>query len=180
MLFRNYNDFEIISLIKQGNEEALELMIDKYRFLIAKKIGKFNLADEYDDAFQEGVIVLYRSVMRFEATYNKTFTRFFENNLENSYISLIRKRKSYGRFISEKLPTLYEPSTDFGHDLYITESALAKAVGELSEFEKTVFRLRFLEAKTPNETAVLVGCKPKKVYNAIDRIRHKLKMHLEL
>jgi hypothetical protein len=45
MDFRNYNDFEIIDLINQGNEEALELMFEKYKYLVAKKISHFNLTD---------------------------------------------------------------------------------------------------------------------------------------
>jgi len=90
--FRNYNDYEIIELIQQGHEEALQLMVDKYKLFIAKKISKFNLTFEYDDAFQEALIVMLRSIRKYKPEFNKTFTRFFELNMENHFISMIRKK----------------------------------------------------------------------------------------
>ncbi len=167
-------------MIRQGNEEALALMVEKYRYMIAKKIGKFNLANEYDDAFQEGILVLYRSVLRFQTSFNKTFTRYYENNLENAFISLVRKKNSYGRFLSEKLPMLCETTIRETGRTYVTRNDIAFAVESLSSFEKTIFKLCFIEGRAPGESAKLIGCKPKKVYNAIERIRHKLKTQLEL
>lgn len=180
MQFRDYNDFEIISLVKQGNEEALELMIEKYRYLIAKKIGKFNLAHEFDDCFQEGLLVLYKSVIRFEENFNKSFTRYFESNLENHYISMIRKRKSYGRFLSQKLPVLYDYAVDESQKEYFSETDIKQALDRFSELEKRVFDCRYIQNMSVSEIAGMLSCDCKKVYNAMDRIRHKLKMQLEL
>ena len=60
MNFRDYNDFEIINLVKQGDEEAFKLMVDKYRFLVAKKIKNFNLMTDFDDCFQEALMLLHK------------------------------------------------------------------------------------------------------------------------
>ncbi len=180
MHFRDYNDYEIINLIKQGNEEALALMMEKYKFLIAKKIGKFNLTKEYDDCFQEGLLVMYKSILRFDESFNKSFTRYFEKNLENHYISIIRKNRNYGKFLSNKLPVLFEYVVDDSRRDYFSEADIIDAVSQLSELEKHIFEVRYLQNKSPSETADIIGCDIKKVYNAMDRIRHKLKMHLEL
>ncbi len=166
-------------MIKQGNEEALALMVEKYRYLIAKKIKKFNLTNEFDDCFQEGLMVLYRSAIRFDERYAKSFTRYFERNFENHLISVIRKRSSYGRFLATKSAlladlTVREPAAS----AYSHEEILAVA-GEFSAFEAQVFRMRYLHELSPAETAVSLNCEIKKVYNAMDRIRHKLKMHLD-
>ncbi|MDD3113471.1 MAG: sigma-70 family RNA polymerase sigma factor [Candidatus Izemoplasmatales bacterium] len=179
MNFRNYNDYEIISLIKQGNEEALALMIEKYRLLIAKKAHKFNLKLDFDDRFQEGLIVLYRSILKYDEHYDKTFTRYFEHNLENHLISLYRKERNYGKFLMNKAAALIDYSVDESHRNYYSELEIAQALSELSEFEKAVFRVRFLLKRTPAESAKSLDCQIKQIYNAVDRIRAKIKMHLE-
>ncbi|MCD6482238.1 MAG: helix-turn-helix domain-containing protein, partial [Candidatus Izimaplasma sp.] len=92
MTYPAYNDYEIIDLIREGNNEALELMFDKYSKLISKKIYKFNLYQEYDDMFQEGMMILYKSIKAFDDSFSKTFTRYFELNLDRKYITLLSKK----------------------------------------------------------------------------------------
>lgn len=179
MDFRKYNDYEIIAMIQEGNEEALSLMADKYRLFIAKKIGKFNLGYEFDDAYQEGLIILYKSVKKFEPGFNKSFTRYFELNLENRFISIIRGKMRYGKFLSEKLPMLFEYEIHEPSHSYFSKTDFDDFFLRLSHFEKTVFQLKFIEEYTHSQIAENLNCHPKKVYNAIDRIRTKLKLHLE-
>lgn len=179
MNFRNYNDYEIISLMKQGSEEAFELMVEKYKLFIAKKIGKFNLGDDYDDCLQEGIILLYKSAIKFKEVYNKTFTRYFEGNLENRFISICRTKSRYNRFMQDQMMIsasfkLYEPA-----QLFYSKKEMEEAYHSFSCFEKEVFDQKFTLQKTTEEIALNLNCPIKKVYNAIDRIRQKLKMHLE-
>jgi len=176
--FRKYNDNEIISLIQEGNEEALNLMEEKYKLFIAKKISKFNLGYEYDDSYQEGLIVLVRSIQRFKPIYNKSFTRYFEMNLENRFISIVRSRRRYFKFLSEKSPMLVEHEIHEQPKLYFSKQDFDDFVLLLSSFEKAVFEQKFFNELGIEETANLLNCDTKKVYNAIDRIRAKLKMHL--
>jgi RNA polymerase sporulation-specific sigma factor len=176
--FRNYNDFEIIDLIKQGNEEALELMFGKYKYLVAKKISHFNLTDEFDDCFQEGMIVLYKSVLKFDDGRKKSFTRYFENNLEHHYISIIRSRSRKAKFLHEKMHKLIDYTIEeTERDVYSKEDILS-ALEKLSVFEKTIFTAKFLQNKDVKTIAGEQNIEVKKVYNAVDRIRQKIKMHL--
>lgn len=179
MDFRKYNDYEIIELIKEGHEEALNLMFDKYKLFIAKKIGKFNLSSEYDDCIQEGLIVMYKSILKFNEDFNKSFTRYFEHNLENRFISMIRTRQRYGKFIYEKLPVMYDFNVCESEKTYYTEKEIQDALSEFSDFEKNVFKQKYLSRLSTQKTAEIMNCDIKKVYNAIDRIRLKLKLHLE-
>ena len=178
MRFRDYNDYEIIDLIKQGNEEALSLLVAKYTFLIAKKIKKFNLYREYDDCFQESLMILYKSAIRFTEHYNKSFTRYFENNLENALISILRKKKTYGKFLENNLHQLVEYEVDESRRVYYTENDIHRAIDEFSSFERQVFDCCFIRKLSVKQTAIERGCTVKKIYNAMDRIRHKLKIHL--
>ncbi|MDD3122794.1 MAG: sigma-70 family RNA polymerase sigma factor [Candidatus Izemoplasmatales bacterium] len=179
MDFRIYNDFEIIAMVQEGCEEALNLMASKYKLFIAKKIGKFNLGYEYDDAFQEGLIVLYKSIKKFKPEFNKTFTRYFELNLENRYITIIRSKSRYYKFLNEKLPLLFDYEIRESPHAYFTKDDFNDFVNQLSSFEKDVFQMKFFHENTHQEIATNLNCDTKKVYNAIDRIRTKLKLHLE-
>jgi len=177
--FRDYNDYEIIDSIKQGNEEALTLMVEKYRYLIAKKIIKFNLISEFDDYYQEGLMVLYRSVLKFEDRYLKTFTRFFELNYERHLITAIRTRQRKQRFITEKLPMFYDDAVQEARVDYYSECEIKSVLKDLSGLEKTIFERRFIQNQEVKKIAELENIEVKTVYNAIERIRKKIKLHLD-
>lgn len=178
MNFRQYNDYEILDLVKQGNDEALELMIRKYRYFIAKKIVKYNLTAEYDDSFQEGLLVLYRSILRFEEKFGKSFTKYFETNLEHCYISILRKAHQKQKFYAEKVMLIAEDAFSPGDDYSITSADVQALVALLSPMEKQIFEARFLRQREVGEIATSLDVPPKAVYNAIDRIRQKIKLHL--
>jgi len=178
MIFRNYNDFEIVNLIKQGYEEAFDFMVDKYKFFIAKNIKKFNLTEEYDDVYQECLMILYKSIQRFDETFNKSFMRYFELNLTNRLISIKNKNNRYGKFLANKLSSLIDYTVYEETKSYITETEIKDALRKLSSFEKQVFNTKVIGKLSIRETAKIIKCDEKKIYNALDRIKNKIKMHL--
>ncbi len=178
MIFRNYNDYEIINLIKEGYEEAFELLVEKYRFLIAKKIKSFNLGSEYEDCFQEGLMILYRSAMKFDEGFNKTFTRYFENNFHNYLITYKEKKIRLINFNVEKLPLIQELMVEEPVETMYLDQEIFQALNELSEFEKQVYQSKIIEKRTVRECAYFLNCDEKRVYNALARIRNKIKLHL--
>ncbi len=179
MDFRQYNDYEIIDLIRQGSEEAWNLMFDKYRWLIAKKISKFNLTAEYDDRFQESLMVMHRSILHFDDRMNKSFTRYFESNLEHHLISVIRARQRQNRFAAERLPLLLADEVRETEAAYYTSAEIEAGIGSLSAFERTIFQERMIRRRPIAEIASALAVPPKKVYNAVERVRKKIKMRLE-
>ncbi len=178
MNFRDYNDFEIIDLVKQGNDEAFNFMVTKYQYLIAKKIKSFNLTYEYEDCFQETLMLLHKSLMRFDENYNKTFTRYFELNLNNFLITYKGKKQRHQNFISEKLPLLYDFRVKEHERNYYLDNEIYSALSSLSDFEKQVYQAKIIEDRNIKECAVYLNCEEKQVYNAIARIRNKIKLHL--
>jgi len=169
-----HNDYEIIDLIKQGNEDALKLMVNKYERFIAKKIHKFNLAYHFDDLKQECIIILYRSVMMFDEGYNKTFTRFFEMNIERHMMSTINKFKRqselkyfYEDSIAENVHALHEPSVYY--QLHVDE--IEKI---LTPFEFKVYTLRELKNQTISLLVKQCNESEKSIYNALYRAKAKI------
>jgi len=178
MIFRNYNDFEIINLVKQGDDEAFELMVNKYKFLIAKKIKQFNLVYDYDDCFQESLILLHKSVVKYDETYGKTFTRFFELNLTNFLISYKKKKNNYFTFIYEKLPIYNHNSIEEPRRHDFLDQEVYEVLDNLSSFEKEVFQRKIVEKRTVRQAAEIMSSDEKRIYNALGRIKNKIKIYL--
>ena len=178
MIFRNYNDFEIISMIKQDNEEAFMFMVEKYKFFIAKNIKKFNLIKQYDDIFQESLMILYKSAIRFDESYNKSFMRYFENNLINRLISLKKKDNKHGEFLATKLKDFQEMVICEPMNVIYSECEIKGALNEFSELEKEVFQTKIIGKLSVRETSKKLQYSEKQIYNALDRIKKKIKLHL--
>lgn len=178
MDFRNYNDFEIINLVKQGCETSFQLMVDKYKYLIAKKIKQFNMVYDFEDCYQEALVLLHKSILKFDDGFNKTFTRFFEMNLTRFLISYKKRKNNYFYFINEKLPVYYVDAYSPARNTDFLDDEIKCALGYLSTFEKQVFQAKIIEMRTVKETADYLETNEKRIYNALDRIKNKIKIHL--
>ena len=63
----NLTDEQIISQIKEGDEQALSFLLNKYKDLVNSKVGKyFIIGAEKEDIIQEGMIGLYKAVKNFD------------------------------------------------------------------------------------------------------------------
>ena len=79
MYYQGWNDYELLYLIEEGNNRALNLMYLKYENFIrikARSCG-FN-AYQLDDCLQEGYLMLGQAIKTFKPQYGKSFTKYFE------------------------------------------------------------------------------------------------------
>ncbi len=153
-------------------------MVDKYKYMIAKKIGKYNLGYMYDDLFQEGLMVLHKSLKSYDPVYKKTFTRYFEMNYERRLITIMKKKSRQKQIASESERLLSERMILREEGYRYRRSEMNRAYNRLSTFEKRVFNRRVVDKMKPSEIADTEGCGVKKVYNAIERMKKKIKKHL--
>lgn len=89
-----WNDFEILYLIREGNERAHQLMFDKYHnliVLVAKRCGVRLL--DLEDYIQEGYLCLSKALWSFKESINKTFYKYFELVLSRHFWRLRSKDK---------------------------------------------------------------------------------------
>ena len=88
MSYKNLNDYELIYQVRENDEVAYGLLMEKYSNLVrilAKKILKNNknLGLEYDDLYQEGMVGVIKALN----DYNSDNTLFF------TYASLCAQRE---------------------------------------------------------------------------------------
>ncbi len=174
------NDFELIEAVQAGDTAAFDWMATKYHRFIAKIIHRFNLAYDFDDLHQEGLMVLYRSALAFDQhRYKKTFTRYFETNFKRHLMSVIRTRKHRRHIeyihegeIRENVHRIQETSAY--HTLHLAE---VKKV--LTECEYRVYILREMRHASITLIARLTGLDTKAIYNAVHRAKAKIKAHYQ-
>lgn len=91
-----YNDFELVSLIRENNEEAREILYNKYKPIIVKKstdqiykLGSYGM--EINDLIQEGYIGLDNAINCFNEKENTSFYTFALLCIDRQIITYIKK-----------------------------------------------------------------------------------------
>jgi len=167
---KRYNDYELLYMVKENHcSIALDILLKKYQNFIYKKIHSFFFYEKYyDDYFQEGVICLLKAINSFEEKYNKTFMRYFEVILIRHYSCLHQKNK-------REWHGLQALKDDFVIGEETSNSYHYEKIKFKSKLEQDVYELYYLKNKTITKIAEILTLNSKQVYNAIYRIKRKLK-----
>ncbi len=92
-LVLTYNDNELLYLIEEKSEEALEILQEKYLILIKTKIKEMKIPyDKRSDYLEEGLITLNKAVKTFDSKKSSSFYSYFTLLLNRKFIDLLRKR----------------------------------------------------------------------------------------
>ncbi len=177
MIYRGYNDYELLYLAKEQNEEALNLLFQKYDKLIIKKAHSFKNIFDLEDLCQEGKMILNKAIQTFDELYNKTFTRYFEMLIEHRFIDLVRKRQRELKNIeidNEKIESYQLKGTEQINSLILNEM-IDLNYRKLSEFEQQVFEYKYLRNMKVLEISNYLDTYPVNISNALQRIKKKIK-----
>ena len=89
--YNDIKDEEIIVKIKNGNEQALTYLLNKYKPLVNNKVNKyFIIGAEKEDIIQEGMIGLYKAIKSFDMEKQNTFKTFANICTERQLITAIK------------------------------------------------------------------------------------------
>ena len=187
-------DDELVILAKQGKEEALETIMDRYKELVNMKVSKyFIIGAEREDIVQEGMIGLYKAVKNFEVDKQNSFKSFANLCIERQLITAIKtsnRQKHIPLNSSVSLnTTVYDNDEDTSlMELFnsktaedpldtVTKKEYYKLIGNkidenLSDFEKKVLS-RFAQGDSYVKIAEMLDAPVKSIDNAIQRIRKK-------
>ena len=162
------NDHELLYLIRQHNDAAMEEMLTKYEPLILKMISKYQFPfAQREDYLQEGRLTLLKAIENYQEEYKKTFTKYFELLLTNRFNSLYREyQKSKNQVLLEDVDTVASTETK--------EETVTIDQSKFSPFEQQLYQYCYLEKHTIEEATVYFGVERKSIYNAIGRIKKKV------
>ncbi|MDF2524251.1 MAG: polymerase, sigma-24 subunit, subfamily [Clostridiales bacterium] len=198
--FSSMLDEEIIEDARQGNDNALEYLINKYKnFVRAKARTYFLIGADREDIIQEGMIGLYKAIRDFREDKLSSFRAFAELCITRQIITAIKtatrqKHIPLNSYISLNKPIfdedsdrtlmdiLSEVSVSDPEELMINReefSGIEAKMGELlSALEWEVLSL-YLEGKSYQEIAVDLDKHVKSIDNALQRVKRKLEKYLE-
>lgn len=89
--YQNYNDYELLYLIKEGSERALEILFEKYEVYISKIArGFIPYGDKCEDLIQEGRIVLFSCIKRYRDDFDVSFFSFVSISIKRCFYKLIK------------------------------------------------------------------------------------------
>ena len=84
-------DEDIVEAVREGDSEALEYLINKYRnFVRAKARSYFLIGADREDIVQEGMIGLYKSIRDFKGDKLASFKAFAELCITRQIITAIK------------------------------------------------------------------------------------------
>lgn len=198
--FDEINDYELVSMAQELNEEAIDLLHKKYQPIIynkARKMLKYlcNKGIELSDLIQEGNLAVELAIQNFNSNDDVSFYTFVNLCIDRQLINIlnITNRNKY-KILNEAIPleidnehesnlvdiiedNSYNPEQDL-----ITEEQLKELykdiTDELTNFESFVFGLR-VQGLTYKEIACVLDKDIKSVDNAVQRIKLKLKSIIE-
>ena len=198
MEYRDFNDYELVSYIHEGNEDANNILIKKYEPLINKVAVRMlpyckNSGLEIEDLVQEGMIGLNHAIERYKEQEDILFFTYAKKCIERKIISVVlgsnrKKNKILNESISyddeENLILKYiqdnGPSPlEEVMNTEVEENLINKFKGYLTDFEEQVFQLHILGFKY-KEIAEILDKTPKSIDNTIQRIKTKLKKQMSV
>jgi RNA polymerase sporulation-specific sigma factor len=135
-----------------------------------------------DDLVQEGMIGLYRAVLRYDGEKNATFKSFAALCVKRQIIDAVRKNnnvrnQALNNYVSLDDETdFFSPSFENPEDFLISRESFEEfkeKTKNLSKLESVIFK-KYLEGKTYSEISAEIKSGEKTVDNALQRIRKKI------
>mgnify|MGYP003163186076 CR=1 FL=1 len=181
-----YPDEELIDMYRAGNEQAIEYIFERYKYIVRKKAKAMFLAGgDSDDLIQEGMIGLYKAVRDYDKKKDASFMTFagmcINRQILNAVTASNRKKNTpLNTYVSFDEPV--NPEDDSQVKLVDVlksdkeqnaESLEDKLYSVLSDFEKNVLEL-YMSGKDYIAIAQMLDKPPKSIDNAIQRIRNKV------
>lgn len=192
-------DEQLIKMYKQGNDEALDFLLNKYKYL-AIKVSRsyFLIGAESEDLLQEAMIGLYSACRNFNEKHSSSFKNFatlcitravqsavkIANRQKYKYLNeslslsnegevKLNEKNEYGENISFFIPSNI-PDPEFSLIEHERHQKITKLIHEnLSIKEKKVLYL-YLQGLTYSQISEKLGENIKAVDNAISRTKKKL------
>ena len=192
MNYANYTDEALIDMLRTGDAEIADYLMEKYKPLVRKKTNAMYLiGGETEDLIQEGMIGLFKAIRDFNPEKEVSFFTFAElcisrqlySALEasnrkkhmplNTYISFSVQEDAEGINLEQMLTDETASPEQLMIEHEAKEEFFMRLQEKLSPMEKKVLYL-YLDGHSYTQIAELMGKAPKSIDNSLQRIRTKI------
>jgi RNA polymerase sporulation-specific sigma factor len=197
--YDSMTDEEIVEIARNGDIDAQEYLINKYKnYVRAKARTYFLLGGDKEDLIQEGMIGMYKAIRDFRSDKLSSFRAFAELCITRQIITAIKtatrqKHIPLNSYISLNKP-IYDEDSDRTlldvitgnkvtdpEELIISReefSEIEEKMGELLSSLEWQVLMYYLEGKSYQEIAEDLGRHVKSIDNALQRVKRKLEKYL--
>lgn len=194
-------DEQLVELARNGDTEALDFLINKYKPFVRLKVKSyFLIGADKEDIVQEGMIGLYKAIRDFKDDKLASFKAFAELCIKRQIITAIKtatrqKHIPLNSYVSLDKPIFEEESAKTLMDMLTGATIddpeklmihreefnrLEEKISQvLSSLERQVLAL-YLEGCSYQEISARLDRHVKSIDNALQRIKRKLERHLEV
>jgi len=195
------DDLYLVAMSKSGSTEATDKLMRRYHgFVRLKASSYFLVGGDSDDLIQEGLVGLFKAIRDYRTDRESSFRNFAELCITRQIITAVKtatrnKHAPLNQYVSfgqspaangesettmEEIlpgPTAFDPVNQA-----ISSEELSSLVAHLrvtlSDMESSVLGF-YLEDRSYEEVAGLLGCDTKTVDNALQRVKRKVGKHLD-
>jgi RNA polymerase sporulation-specific sigma factor len=193
-------DEHLVTLARNGDDSAIDALLTRYRHYARAKARSYFLAGaDREDIVQEGMIGLFKAVRDYEPHHNTAFRAFAELCITRQIITAIKTATRQKHIPLNSYVSLNKSLSDpEGEERPLADSIVSKEILDpadlvisaeeiasirdsvdkhLSDLETEVLSL-YMDGKSYQEIADLLGRHVKSIDNALQRIKRKLEQHL--
>jgi RNA polymerase sporulation-specific sigma factor len=199
--YEHLEDEEVVELVHQGDSDALDYLIHKYKnFVRAKARSYFLVGADREDIVQEGMIGLYKAIRDFKEDKQTSFKAFAELCITRQMITAIKmatrqKHIPLNSYVSLDKPIYEDDSARTLMDvlsgakvmnpeeLIINREEVDSIEGKISELLSDLERkvlLLYLDGRSYQEISEELNRHVKSIDNALQRVKRKLEKYVEL
>lgn len=196
---QNDEDKKYILKIKNGDEIALNSIMEKYRsFVYSRAKSFFIVGAEQEDIIQEGMIGLFKAIKGYDIEKEVSFKSFADLCIRRQIITAIKASTRQKHIPLNSYLSLNKNSYDEESDREVIEQLDMETIPDpletitkketyrnleikmteiLSEFEQQVFN-EYLNGESYVQIANKLNSHVKAIDNAIQRIKKKVEKHI--
>ena len=195
--YEEYNDSELVMLIKENHEDAKEILLNKYHYIIGLVLKKYNktaalLGIEGKDLYQEALLGFTDALNRYDEEKDASLPTFITLCVERRVRTILRMHNnSKSKLLSDAISLDAETSNikqiedtkDKDPLVSITDQEEANELDKqiletLSDSEKEVYNL-LIKGFNIKEITNILNKNYKQIDNTIQRIKEKIKNILD-
>ena len=199
-MYDNLNDYELVSQAQELNEDAINILNEKYRPLIQKKCRKYikylkNKGLELEDLYQECILAFNDAITNFNELDDVSFYTFQNLCIDRKLVSeLVKHNREKNKILNEAVPLeIYEKGKEVNLEDLIQDNKpnpelgivqeedlnllIDNVLSELTDLEEFVFKLK-IEGFNYKEISDILDKDEKSIDNVIQRIKQKMKVLL--
>ncbi len=202
-LFDRYSDEEMIDRLRDGDENVMDYLMNKYKNMVRSKArSMYILGADQEDLIQEGMIGLFKAIRDYDGGRDASFSTFADLCISrqmytavetsrrekhmplNTYVSIYSNvARDSGEAEGAQLKDVLPELSSLGPEAAVIDEESVKNLGliierELSMFEKQVLDL-YLVGMRNTAIARVLGRSEKSTDNALQRIKAKLRKAIE-